>query len=170
MRGRWCRSRGGETRISVQVRRTRPPTGRICRDRHDCSSRVAGRLTILSITWPSSTGSSCAILRSSLRCVSAQRIPCRDYGAAVAQDGSAWFFPQTSEARFSRSGFGGSYLNLVWFGVWRHYIGVRIVTPSVRSIDVLDRTSLRGRAISRNRRGTVSTCRLRKTMESRSSD
>jgi hypothetical protein len=58
------------------------------------------------------------------------------------------FFPQTSEARFSGSGFGGSCLKVAWFGVGLHmefhYTGVRIVTSCVRSIQVLDTASLPG--------------------------
>ncbi len=53
------------------------------------------------------------------------------------------FFPETTEASF-----GGSCLKLAWFGVGLrmefHFAGGWIVTSRVRSIEVLDTTSLPG--------------------------
>ena len=58
------------------------------------------------------------------------------------------FFPETTEASFGGSSFGGSCLKLAWFGVGLHmefhYAGGWIVTSRVRSIDVLDASSLPG--------------------------
>ena len=58
------------------------------------------------------------------------------------------FFPKSTEASFGGSSFGGSCLKLAWFGVGLHmefhFAGGRVVTSRVRSIDVLDATSLPG--------------------------
>ena len=58
------------------------------------------------------------------------------------------FFPETTRASFGGSSFGGSCLKLAWFGVGLHmefhYAGGWIVTSRVRSIEVLDATSLPG--------------------------
>ena len=58
------------------------------------------------------------------------------------------FFPKTTEASFGGSSFGGSCLKLAWFGVGLrmefHFTGGWIVTSRVRSIKVLDTTSLPG--------------------------
>ncbi len=58
------------------------------------------------------------------------------------------FFPETTEARFGGSSFGGSCLKLAWFGVGLrmefHYAGGRIVTSRVRSIAILATSSLPG--------------------------
>jgi hypothetical protein len=58
------------------------------------------------------------------------------------------FFPRTTAARFSGSTFGGSCLKLAWFGVGLHmefyYTGGWIITSRVRSIDVVEATSLPG--------------------------
>jgi len=57
-------------------------------------------------------------------------------------------FPKTTEASFGGSSFGGSCLKLAWFGVGLHmefhFAGGWIVTSRVRSIEVLDATSLPG--------------------------
>ena len=58
------------------------------------------------------------------------------------------FFPETTEASFGGSSFGGSCLKLAWFGVGLHMefhssVGW-IITSRVRTIDVLDTTSLPG--------------------------
>ncbi len=58
------------------------------------------------------------------------------------------FFPKTTEASFGGSSFGGSCLKLAWLGVGLHMechvAGGWIVTSRVRSIEVLDATSLPG--------------------------
>lgn len=58
------------------------------------------------------------------------------------------FFPELTRATFGGSSFGGSCLKLAWFGVGLHlefhYAGGCIVTSRVRSITVLDATSLPG--------------------------
>ena len=58
------------------------------------------------------------------------------------------FFPETTEASFGGCSFGGSCLKLAWFGVGLHmefhFAGGRIVTSRVRSIEVLDTSSLPG--------------------------
>jgi hypothetical protein len=58
------------------------------------------------------------------------------------------FFPETTEASFGGSSFGGSCLKLAWFGVGLHmefhYSGGWIITSRVRSINVLDAASLPG--------------------------
>ena len=58
------------------------------------------------------------------------------------------FFPETTEASFGGSSFGGSCLKLAWFGVGLHmefhFVGGWIVTSHVRSIAVLDSASLPG--------------------------
>ena len=58
------------------------------------------------------------------------------------------FFPETTEASFGGCSFGGSCLKLAWFGVGLrmefHVAGGWIVTSRVRSIEVLDTTSLPG--------------------------
>ena len=58
------------------------------------------------------------------------------------------FFPETTEASFGGSSFGGSCLKLAWFGVGLHmefhYTGGWIITSRVRSIEVLDTASLPG--------------------------
>ncbi len=58
------------------------------------------------------------------------------------------FFPKTTEASFGGSSFGGSCLKLAWFGVGLHmefhFAGGWIITSRVRSIDVLDASSLPG--------------------------
>ena len=58
------------------------------------------------------------------------------------------FFPETTEASFGGSSFGGSCLKLAWFGVGLHmefhYTGGWIITSRVRSITVLDVTSRHG--------------------------
>ena len=58
------------------------------------------------------------------------------------------FFPETTEASFGGSSFGGSCLKLAWFGVGLHmefhFAGGWIVTSRVRSIEVLDASSLPG--------------------------
>ena len=58
------------------------------------------------------------------------------------------FFPETTEATFGGSSFGGSCLKLAWFGVGPHlefhYAGGWIITSRVRSIEVLDTSALPG--------------------------
>lgn len=58
------------------------------------------------------------------------------------------FFPETTEASFGGSSFGGSCLKLAWFGVGLHmefhFVGGWIITSRVRSIEVLDTSSLPG--------------------------
>ena len=58
------------------------------------------------------------------------------------------FFPETTEATFGGSSFGGSCLQLAWFGVGLHlefhYAGGWIITSRVRSIEVLDTSALPG--------------------------
>ncbi len=58
------------------------------------------------------------------------------------------FFPKTTEASFGGSSFGGSCLKLAWFGVGLHMefhvAGGWIITSRVRSIEVLDASSLPG--------------------------
>ena len=58
------------------------------------------------------------------------------------------FFPETTEANFGGSSFGGSCLKLAWFGVGLHmefhYTGGWIITSRVRSITVIDVSSLPG--------------------------
>jgi hypothetical protein len=58
------------------------------------------------------------------------------------------FFPETTEASFGGSSFGGSCLKLAWFGVGLHmefhFVGGWIVTSRVRSIAVLDSASVPG--------------------------
>ena len=58
------------------------------------------------------------------------------------------FFPDTTEASFGGSSFGGSCLKLAWFGIGLHMefhvAGGRIITSRVLSIAVLDTTSLPG--------------------------
>ncbi len=58
------------------------------------------------------------------------------------------FFPKATEASFGGSSFEGSCLKLAWFGVGLHmefhFAGGWIVTSPVRSIEVLDATSLPG--------------------------
>ena len=58
------------------------------------------------------------------------------------------FFPETTEASFGGSSFGGSCLKLAWFGVGLHmefhFTGGWIITSRVRTIEVLDATSLPG--------------------------
>ena len=58
------------------------------------------------------------------------------------------FFPKATEPIFGGSSIGGSCLKLAWFGVGLHmefhFAGGWIVTSRVRSIDVLDTSTLPG--------------------------
>ncbi len=58
------------------------------------------------------------------------------------------FFPETTEASFGGSSFGGTCLKLGWFGIGLHLefrrTGKLIVTSRVRSIEILDSASLPG--------------------------
>ncbi len=73
-------------------------------------------------------------------------VPCPPRALVLVRGGR--FFPDTTEASFGGSSFGGSCLKLAWFGVGLHmefhYSGGWIITSRVRSINVLDATSLPG--------------------------
>ena len=73
-------------------------------------------------------------------------VPLPPLSAVLVRGGR--FFPETTEASFGGSSFGGSCLKIAWFGVGLrmefHFAGGWIVTSRVRSIELLDTSSLPG--------------------------